>query len=198
MFSWPALGTRVTVRYRRPPGSVPPLTDAVGHLLATDPTVRVQTKSGAVVEVAPADVTALRVLTGAPVRTADIRRLECTAATDAPGTEQQWLEGWLLRAHGPNLAGNSAVPLDISAHSGTIAEIFDWYDQRGLTPRLLIPDRLLSPPPGLVCELVEQLLVRNTTAEAPEYICLPEAESTSAAVQSGFRLHHRRRYLVRP
>ncbi|HZC51844.1 MAG TPA: GNAT family N-acetyltransferase, partial [Mycobacterium sp.] len=32
MISWPDLGTRVTVRYRRPAGSVPPLTDAVGHL----------------------------------------------------------------------------------------------------------------------------------------------------------------------
>jgi len=35
MVSWPALGTRVTLRYRRPPGSVPPLTDAVGG--ETDP-----------------------------------------------------------------------------------------------------------------------------------------------------------------
>ncbi|MGV7473646.1 putative acetyltransferase, partial [Mycobacterium kansasii] len=29
--SWPDAGTRVTVRYRRPAGSVPPLTDAVGQ-----------------------------------------------------------------------------------------------------------------------------------------------------------------------
>ena len=42
MVSWPDLGTRVTVRYRRPAGSVPPLTDAVGHLLAVDPVVRVR------------------------------------------------------------------------------------------------------------------------------------------------------------
>ncbi|PBJ65752.1 GNAT family N-acetyltransferase, partial [Mycobacterium avium subsp. hominissuis] len=63
MFSWPDPGTRVTVRYRRPPGSVPPLTDAVGRLLTVDPTVRVQTKTGTVVEFAPADVVALRVLT---------------------------------------------------------------------------------------------------------------------------------------
>ena len=69
MVSWPDLGTRVTVRYRRPAGSVPPLTDAVGHLLAVDPMVRVRTKTGAVVEFAPADVVALRVLTDAPVRT---------------------------------------------------------------------------------------------------------------------------------
>jgi hypothetical protein len=73
MLSWPDLGTRVTVRYRRPPGSVPPLTDAVGHLVQIDPVVRVRTKTGAVVQFAPTDAVALRVLTDAPVRTSKIR-----------------------------------------------------------------------------------------------------------------------------
>ena len=54
MVSWPELGTRVTVRYRRPAGSVPPLTDVVGHLLDVTPLVCVQTKAGAVVQFAPA------------------------------------------------------------------------------------------------------------------------------------------------
>src|SRR5271155_4812943 len=98
MVSWPALGTRVTVRYRRPTGSVPPLTDAVGQLLTVDPMVRVQTKTGAVAEFAPADVIALRVLTDAPVRTSQIRALEHAAAAAWPGIEQTWLDGWLLRA----------------------------------------------------------------------------------------------------
>ncbi|KQH80370.1 hypothetical protein AO501_03750 [Mycobacterium gordonae] len=198
MVSWPALGTRVTLRYRRPPGSVPPLTDAVGRLLAIDPMVRVQTKSGVVVDIAPADVTAVRILTPAPVRTADIRSLERAAAADSPGAEQLWLNGWLLRAHGPTLASNSAVPLDISAGPGTVPEIFDWYEERGLTPRLLIPDRLLSPPAGPECELVEQLLVRETAAATPQYVCVPDTESTAAAEELGFRLHHRRRYFHRP
>lgn len=68
MVSWPSIGTRVTVRYRLPAGSVPPLTDAVGHLLAVDPVVRVRTKRGDVVECDPADVVALRVLGDPPVR----------------------------------------------------------------------------------------------------------------------------------
>lgn len=68
MVSWPELGTRVTVRYRRPAGSVPPLTDAVGHLLGIGPVVRVQTKTGAVVQFAPEDVVAVRAPTDAPVR----------------------------------------------------------------------------------------------------------------------------------
>ena len=164
MFSWPDLGTRVTVRYRRPAGSVPPLTDAVGYLLAVDPVVRVRTKTGAVVEFPPADVVALRVLTDAPVRTSDIRALEHAAAAAWPGVDRSWLDGWLLRAgHGTSLAANSAVPLDISARVSTVPAIVAWYERRGLTPRLAIPDRLLALPPGLTAEHTERVLVRDVS-----------------------------------
>ena len=163
MFSWPDLGTRVTLRYRRAKGSVPPLTDAVGHLLAVDPVVRVRTKTGAVVEVAADDVVALRVLTDAPVRTSEIRALERAAAAASPGAERAWLEGWLLRT-GDNV--NYAVPLDVSAQTGTIAAIAAWYERRGLTPRLAIPDRLVPVPPGLSAEHTERVLVRDVSASA--------------------------------
>ncbi|MDR3658219.1 MAG: GNAT family N-acetyltransferase, partial [Mycobacterium sp.] len=105
MISWPSLGTRVTVRYRRPAGSLPPLTDAVGHLLAVDPVVRVRTKTGAVVELAPADVVALRELTDAPVRTSDIRALERGGGGGGPRGVLAGVDGWLLRgAPGAGLA----------------------------------------------------------------------------------------------
>src|SRR6201996_6748881 len=156
MFLWPDLGTRVTVRYRRAEGSVPPLTDAVGRLLTVDPVVRVQTKTGAVVEFAPAAVVALRVLTDAPVRTSQIRVLEHAAAAAWPGAERAWLDGWLLRAgHGAGFAANSAMPLDISAQAGAVPGIVAWYQRRGLTPRLAIPDRLLRLPPGAAAEDTE-------------------------------------------
>ncbi|MDT5118229.1 MAG: N-acetylglutamate synthase [Mycobacterium sp.] len=162
MVSWPDLGTRVTVRYRRPAGSVPPLTDAVGHLLAVDPVVRVQTKTGAVVECAAADVVALRVLTDAPVRTSAIRALEHAAAAAWAGVEHAWLDGWLLRAgHGAWFAANSAVPLDISARLSSVPAIVAWYNRRGLIPRLAIPDRLLTLPPALESEYAERVLVRD-------------------------------------
>jgi N-acetylglutamate synthase len=165
MVSWPDLGTRVTVRYRRPAGSVPPLTDAVGHLLAVDPLVRVRTKTGAVVEFAPADVVALRALTDAPVRTSEIRALEHAAASAWPGVEHTWLDGWLLRAgQGAGPAANSAMPLDISAQRNSrsaIPEIIAWYARRSLTPRLAIPDRLLPLPPGATAELTERVLIRD-------------------------------------
>jgi N-acetylglutamate synthase len=165
MVSWPEPGTRVTVRYRRPAGSVPPLTDAVGHLLAVDPLVRVRTKTGAVVEFAPADAVALRVLTDAPVRTSEIRALEHAAAAAWPGVERAWLNGWLLRAGGgADLAANSAVPLDVSAQLATLPAIVSWYERRGLAPRLAIPDRLLRPPPGVPDEYVERVLVRDVSS----------------------------------
>ncbi|AOS93870.1 GNAT family N-acetyltransferase [Mycobacterium intracellulare subsp. chimaera] len=171
MISWPALGTRVMVRYRLAEGSVPQLTDAVGHLLAVDPVVRLQTKTGAVVECSPTDVVMLRVLTFAPVRTSDIRALEHAAAMAWPGVEHAWLEGWLLRAGSPTgkdtaLPANSAVPLDLSARLGTVPAIVDWYERRGLTPRLAIPDRLLSVPTGSTGEQPESVLVRDVSETA--------------------------------
>lgn len=167
MVSWPELGTRVTVRYRRPIGSVPPLTDAVGRLLAVAPTVRVQTKTGATVEIAPTDVVAVRVLTDAPVRTAEIRAIEYAAAAAWPGVEQAWLDGWLLRAgRGASRAANSAVPLDISAQTHTIPAIVAWYRQRDLAPRLAVADRLLAQATDLAVEYTERVWVRDT-GDAP-------------------------------
>lgn len=168
MFSWPDPGTRVTVRYRLAAGSVPPLTDAVGHLLEVGPVVRVQTKTGAVVEFSPADVVALRVLTDAPVRTSQIRALEHAAAAAWPGAQRTHLDGWLLRAgHGAGLAHNSAVPLDISAHIRTIPAIVAWYERRGLPPLLAIPDRLLELPHQLTAEPAERVLMRDLSDLTP-------------------------------
>lgn len=167
MVSWPELGTRVTVRYRRPAGSVPPLTDAVGYLLGIDPLVRVQTKTGTVVQFAPQEVVALRTLTDAPVRTSQIRALEHAAAFAWPGVEQQWLDGWLLRAgHGVTYRANSAVPLDTPADTAAITAIVDWYTQRGLTPRLAVADRLLRLPGR--GEQANRMLVRDVHVAEPD------------------------------
>jgi N-acetylglutamate synthase len=167
MVSWPEPGTRVTVRYRRPAGSVPPLTDAVGQLLSIDPVVRLKTKTGTVVQFTPEDVVAVRALTDAPVRTSAIRGLEYAAAYAWPGVEQHWLDGWLLRAgHGVTSSANSAVPLDISADTGTIPSIVDWYTRRGLTPRLAVADRLLRLPGG--GEQANRVLVRDVCTAEPD------------------------------
>lgn len=163
MVSWPELGTRVTVRYRRPVGSVPPLTDAVGHLLDVAPLVRVRTKNGAVVQFAPEDAVALRTLSDTPVRASEIRALRARRRVSVAGAEQHWLDGWLLRAGN---GVNSAVPLDPSANQAAIPAIADWYRSRGLPARLLIPERLLRlPDEG---EHANWMLVRDIHAGEPD------------------------------
>jgi N-acetylglutamate synthase len=167
MVSWPELGTRVTVRYRRPAGSVPPLTDVIGHLLEIAPLVRVQTKAGAVVQFAPDDVIAVRMLSDIPVRASEIRALEHADALAWPGVEQQWLDGWLLRAGcGGVYDANSAVPLDQFASQAAIPAIVDWYRSRDLTPRLAVADRLLRlPDEG---ERANWVLVRQVHPVGPD------------------------------
>jgi hypothetical protein len=186
MVSWPQPGTRVTVRYRRPAGSVPPLTDAVGHLLGIEPLVRVQTKTGAVVQFAPADVVAVRALSDAPVRTSQIRALEHAAAFAWPGVEQQWLDGWLLRAgRGVTYQANSAVPLQVSASPAAIPAIADWYMRRGLTPRLAIADRLLRLPG--VGERANAVLVIDVSTADPD----PSVRLSARPDDAWLRLCHR-------
>jgi N-acetylglutamate synthase len=186
MVSWPELGSRVTVRYRRPAGSIPPLTDAVGHLLSIDPLVRVQTKTGAVVEFAPEDVVVVRALTDAPVRISQIRALEHAAAFGWPGVEQHWVDGWLLRAgHGVTSRANSAVPLGISAETAAIPAIVEWYTQRGLTPRLAVADRLLRLPGA--GEQANRVLVRDVCTAQPD----PSIRLSSRPDDAWLRLYRR-------
>lgn len=177
MTGLPAVGTRVALRYRLPDGSVPPLTDVIGHLLQTDPVLQVQTRSGAVVAVAPDDVVALRALTAAPVRTSQIRATEHAAALAWPGLEQRWHDGWLLRAaDGHTHRANSAVPLGIEANLGAVPAIVDWYAQRGLTPWLAVADRLLPVPHDLPAHLDTVVMVRDVAeATAPQDVTLAAA-----------------------
>jgi N-acetylglutamate synthase len=161
----PAVGTRVSLRYRRPEGSVPPLTDVIGHLLASGPRIQVRTKTGAVVEIASEDVVAVRALTAAPLRASRIRETEHAAALAWPGTEQQWMDGWLLRgAGGHTHRANSAVPLGVEATAGTVPAIIDWYTRRGQTPWLAVPDRLLTLPRRATAHLETVVMVRELPA----------------------------------
>jgi N-acetylglutamate synthase len=167
MMSWPPLGARVVIRYRRPAGSVPPLTDVIGELLDTAPRVRVRTKTGAVVEIAVDDVVAVKALGSAPVRTSKIRAVEHAAALAWPGTEQHWLHGWLLRAaSGHTRRANSAVPLGVEADASVLPAIVDWYADRGLTPWLSVPDRLLRLP-DVTPHLETVVMVRDLATEHP-------------------------------
>jgi ribosomal protein S18 acetylase RimI-like enzyme len=165
----PPVGTRVMVRYQLPAGSVPPLTDVIGHLLAVETTLRVRTKRGDVVEVDPADVIAVKALAAAPLRTSQIRATEHAAAFAWPGVEREWLDGWLLRAAGGiTHRGNSAVPLGVEADSAALPSIIDWYGSRGLPPWLSIPDRLLRLRGDVEPHLETVLMVRDLAAGEPD------------------------------
>jgi N-acetylglutamate synthase len=186
MDSWPEVGTRVTVRYRRPAGLVPPLTDVVGHLLDITPLVSVRTKTGAVVQFAPADVVTVRTLSDVPVRASQIRALEHAAALAWPGVEQHWLDGWLLRAgHGVTHRANSAVPLDISANQAAIPAIVEWYRRRSLTPRLAIAYRLLRIAGA--GEHANRMLVRDVHTAQPD----PSVRLSSRPDGDWLRLYRR-------
>jgi N-acetylglutamate synthase len=145
------VGARVVVRYRLPAGSVPPLTDVIGHLEAIGATLSVRTKRGVVVDISADDVVTIKALAAAPVRTSDIRNLEHAAAVAWPGVEQSWVDGWLLRfGHGSTRRANSAVPLNVS--SARVGAVIDWYAARGVAPLVAAPDRLLRIPPGVPTE----------------------------------------------
>jgi N-acetylglutamate synthase len=155
------------VRYRLPAGSTPPMTDVIGHLEAGAPMLRVRTKRGELVDIAAAEVVAIKALSAAPVRTADIRNVEHAAALAWPGVEQDWYDGWLLRAAGGHThRGNSAVPLGAAADASALPAIVDWYGARGLTPWLSIPDRLVHLP-RLAPLLETVVMVRALDADGP-------------------------------
>jgi N-acetylglutamate synthase len=168
------VGTRVTVRYRLPAGSVPPLTDVVGDLEAIGATLRVRTKRGDVVDVAAGDVVAIKALAAAPVRTGDIRNLEHAAALAWPGVEQRRLGGWLLRyGRGSTRRANSAVPLDVP--TGTdLGAIIEWYAARAEAPLVAAPDRLLRVPQGVPIDAETLVMTGDVTTQRPSTVAIAD------------------------
>lgn len=167
MIDLPAPGTRVSLRYLLPAGSLPPHTDVVGHLVAAGPTVRVRTKRGDVVDIAAADVLAVRVVPEVPVRTGEIRNLEHAAALGWPGTEQQWLDGWLLRyGLGSTRRANSAVPLRFTSHAEIVATAH-WYASRGVPALISAPDRLFRVPEGVPVDAENLVMASDLSGAAP-------------------------------
>ncbi len=165
----PPLGTRVMIRHRLPVGSVPPLTDVIGHLVATAPTLQVRTKRGHVVAVAVENVVVIKALAAAPVRTADIRNLEHAAALAWPGVEQQWVDGWLCRfGHGSTRRANSAVPLDFSVTTDMRA-VADWYAARSVPPLVSAPDRLFRIPAYAPTEAENSVMACDIEQSHPQH-----------------------------
>jgi GNAT superfamily N-acetyltransferase len=174
----PSVGTRVMIRHRLPAGSVPPLTDVIGHLVQTAPALQVRTKRGDVVSVALDEVVVIKALADAPVRTGDIRNLEHAAALAWPGVEQQWVDGWLCRfGLGSTRRANSAVPLDFSVSNDTSA-IAEWYAARSVAPLVSVPDRLFRVPPDAAAEAENLVMACDIAPSDPraDVVLAPRAD----------------------
>ncbi|AKS30722.1 GNAT family N-acetyltransferase [Mycolicibacterium goodii] len=174
----PAVGARVSLRYRLAAGAAKPLTDVIGYLERVDPTVQVRTKSGELVEVQPAAIVSVRELSHTPVRASQIRALEHAAALAWPGTEQQWLGGWFARAGlGVTSRANSAVPLDMSAQIADLPAIVEWYRARDLPAWLALPERLLPiRAPGVKpARVMVRDVPRDVSATTAEFLSRPDA-----------------------
>ena len=149
----PPEGARVSLRYRLPEPAERPYTDVVGHVERTGPVIEIRTRRGELVTIDARDVRAVRVIPEMPVRTSQIRNLEHAAARGWPGTEQQWIDGWLLRCGGGHTRrANSAIPLEAWASAATVPAIVDWYAARDVAPLIAAPDRLFRLPPGVATD----------------------------------------------
>jgi ribosomal protein S18 acetylase RimI-like enzyme len=179
MSELPAVGNRVSIRYRVPDG----LTDVIGHLESVSPSVRVRTKSDGVVDIDPDTIVTVRELSHRTVRNSEIRALEHAAALAWPGLEQHWVDGWFLRAaHGHTSRANSAVPLEISAILADLPEIVAWYHRRNLPAWLALPERLLRVPAEGVKQ--NRVMVCDKLARSPgsevTFLDVPDAAWLSA------------------
>jgi RimJ/RimL family protein N-acetyltransferase len=133
------------------------------------PTIGIRTRHGELVTVDARDVQAVRVIPEQPVRTSQIRNLEHAAGRGWPGTEHQWMDGWLLRFGGGHTRrANSAIPLEAWVSPATVPAIIDWYAARDAVPLMAVPDRLYRLPAGMPTDGENAVLVGPVGPFRPE------------------------------
>jgi N-acetylglutamate synthase len=115
-------------------------TDVVGVLVDAGPEVLVvRRRDGSLVEIGRDAVTVMKPVPAAP---RDVLALEEIAALGWPAPQTRWLGRWLLRAaEGWTGRGNSVLPLGDPGLplDAALAEVTEWYGQRGLPARFTIP-----------------------------------------------------------
>jgi ribosomal protein S18 acetylase RimI-like enzyme len=147
------VGRRVVVRYRRPAGSHPPLTDVVGVVTDVDADSLTVEASAGPVRVHRRDVVVVKAVPPPPVRrgrphtavaTVDLERL---MADGWRAVEEEWLGDWMLRASsGFTRRGNSVLPLGDpgSSMETAVGHVEEWYAERWLPSQF----HLDLPPSG--------------------------------------------------
>jgi N-acetylglutamate synthase len=144
----PALGTTVTLHVTTPVGPI----GVVGVLVDVDArTWSVRRRDGSVSTIDIAAITASRVVPPSRAARAGVVEVERMAALGWRGTTVQPLGEWLLRAGGgftsransALVVGDPGIPLPAALDA-----VERWYRDRGLPPRIQLPDR--AAPAGLV------------------------------------------------
>lgn len=136
----PPLGTVVTLRVTTPVGSI----GVVGTLVDADAdTWSVRRRDGSVSVVEVAAITAGRVVPPSRAARAGVVEVERMAALGWRGLERQPLGDWLLRAGG-GFTGRANSALVVNDPGRAVDAALDavqrWYTERGLTPRVQLPD----------------------------------------------------------
>lgn len=177
------LGARVVVRHRRPPGSVPPLTDTVGVVTALDDAavdgaaVTLETSRGPVT-VLRRDFVATRAVPPRQTRpgpahtTISVDDLELLMAEGWAPVERGGLGDWLLRASaGFTGRGNSVLPIGDPTLPlpDAVDHVERWYAARQLPPRFHLDLPAGSRDPASVADdpLGAELLSRGYHAVQP-------------------------------
>lgn len=156
-----SLGDRVIVRRALGNRNAPVYSDVTGHVVELDPlVVRPQEIGGfpsekPSVRIADEEIYVIKRLSPRRIRNSEIRAVEEATAAAFPGIHNRVSSDgqWLMRAgDGITERSNSAVPLGRSAGfvPVPIAEIFAFYREHNLPPRLLIPERIGAPAERLL------------------------------------------------
>ncbi|MCI3924845.1 GNAT family N-acetyltransferase [Paenibacillus sp. TRM 82003] len=182
------VGARVVVRHRLADGSA---SDALGELVAAGEAELVVATRRGEVRVRRADVLAAKAVPPPPRRrgaaheAVGVDELEAVVAEHWRPDERVDLGGWRLRAAGgftgrANSAlaiGSPGVPLD-----GAVAAVEDFYDRRGLPPRVAVPHPAGAPldSPAVAGELA----ARGWAVDTPTLVLTAALRALPAAADA--------------
>ena len=228
--SQPKVGDRVVIRYRlgddapadwraspNPPvPDGPSQSDITGILREHTDDAYVIERDGRLHRLALAAISSVRLLSRRVVRNSEIREVERALMLAASAAERDEVEGWLVNAPGAesrDLRASVAAPIEFGSTSAALPGVVAWFSVRGLTPRILLAERLLrvSSLGARVGtdESYEVLIGPEPTGQVPDGDWAPISDGVAAATIAasddaarsawraiGFELHHTCRLLT--
>ncbi|ALG83555.1 hypothetical protein [Gordonia phthalatica] len=231
--SQPKVGDRVVIRYRLGDGAPadwrrtpaapgadgsdgPTHSDITGILREHTDDAYVIERDGQSHRLAIAAISSVRLLSRRVVRNSEIREVERTLMLAAAAAERDDVDGWLVNApaDGPhNLRSAAAAPIEFGSTSAALPGVVAWFIARGLTPRVMLAERLMRVSSLGVGvgrdEPYEVLIGPEPTGDTPDGDWSLISEGVAAATVAadddvartawralGFELHHACRLLT--